>query len=816
MPLPISFLELPILTEAKIIVIDSRLVVSPSNSIFFAIKGERQNGHLYIKELIDKGVTEFVIEEGQSTKLEIDLKNIDLTNIKFWKVENSIATLQTFVTEHRTKFKIPIIGITGSNGKTIVKEWLSKILEAELNVIKNPRSYNSQVGVPLSVFQIENEHEIGVFEAGISKPFEMEKLEAIIKPSIGILTNIGSAHDEGFISQKQKISEKLKLFRKSKTLIYHADNQVVEAEIKVILKAVNPKIRLIGWRFRESVLIETKEKKAFLKILFQEKANQFQVNFTDKASLENIIHCIHAALFLGLSETTIQTQLNLIQPVEMRLSMKQGIQNSTIIDDSYNNDLAGLETALDFMNQQGSSKTKVLIISDLFQTGYRDDVLISKLRDLIIQKGVQEIYAIGEKLIVNKAKLEDLQIQFFDSTEQFIGNFSSLQLRDKLVLVKGSRVFEFEKIVARLSQKTHQTVLEINLNALNKNLNFYKQKIGSETKIMAMVKAFAYGAGSIEIAELLQYNKVDYLAVAYTDEGVILRQNGIKTPILVLNPQPETFSQLIDYQLEPEIYCFEILNELINSGINLNELKIHLKFDTGMHRLGFDFEEIEQLMAVLVDYPNLKIASIFSHLSSADGREHDEFTKNQIKIFTKITRKIISYLPYKPILHLSNSAGIIAYPAAKFDMVRLGIGLYGYEPSGQNQELETVATLKTVISQIKKLKAGTTVGYSRKGILEKDAVIATIAIGYADGFDRRFSGGIGEVLVNGELCKTVGNVCMDMTMIDVTNVPCQIGDEVIIFGQNPSIKTLAEKANTIPYEILTGVSERVKRVFYKN
>lgn len=822
-----NFFSEPIITKATVLLTDSRFVSQPQQSIFFAIKGERHDGHNFIEELYEKGVREFVVEKKAAKP---DLNEL-FPEAKFWLVENGIRALQSLAAMHRKKFDIPVIGITGSNGKTIVKEWLSSLLSKDYTVIKSPRSYNSQIGVGLSVWQMNESHTLGIFEAGISKSGEMENLEPIICPTIGIFTNIGSAHDEGFRSRKQKVTEKLRLFRKTKTLIYCKDYEEIDEEIRLLLKAVNPKIELIGWsKSQESPINVTATKTASYTILainWNAEEYEFRIPFTDDASIENATHCVFAKLVLtpkgqdpGLTPGLTSEALMALKPVAMRLELKQGINDCYLIDDTYNNDYAGLNMALNFMSQHHTKNKKVLIISDLLQSGLKEIDLYKSIAELIKGKEIDQMVGIGEDISRN-ARFFDREAVFFKSTEEFLEEYPINQLHDSLILVKGARKFAFEKIVHKLIQKVHGTIFEINLDALTHNLNFYRGKIGSDTRIMVMVKAYAYGSGSAEVASLLEYHRVNYLGVAYPDEGVALRHSGIKLPVMVLNSQPETFSKLVEYDLEPEIYSFQLFRRFLDfiKSFPDTTFKIHIKLDTGMHRLGFEEQDIDKLIDLLKQNPAIKIASIFSHLVGADESEHNDFSKSQIARFSRMSDKIIQSLPkgdQPPLRHICNSAGIIRFPEAKFDMVRLGIGLYGVEATGTEQKsLQTVGTLKTIISQIKHLKKGETIGYSRKGVLEKDSRIATIAIGYADGFDRGFSKGVGAVLVNGTRCPVIGNVCMDMTMVDVTEARCEEGDEVIIFGKDLPIHGLAASIGTIPYEILTGVSERVKRVFYK-
>ncbi|MCP9766810.1 bifunctional UDP-N-acetylmuramoyl-tripeptide:D-alanyl-D-alanine ligase/alanine racemase [Lacihabitans sp. LS3-19] len=816
-------------TRAKILLTDSRFLSDPASSLFFAIKGERHNGHQFIKQLFDKGIKEFVVEKAV-LDVDIDLKNfLSDSDLSAYVVQNSIKTLQNLAAEKRSHFDYPIIGITGSNGKTIVKEWLSFLLENEYNIVKSPRSYNSQIGVALSVWEMTEKSDLGIFEAGISLQNEMQNLENIIRPDIGIFTNIGPAHNEGFRSLKQKITEKLRLFKKSKVLIYCQDYKEVNEELVILLKAVNPEIKLIGWS-RNNIgenWVETsaEENATNIEINYEGDSYDFEIPFTDHASIENAIHCAYTGLYLR-SEKNLDLKLffekfKSLRPVAMRLELKQGTNDNYIIDDTYNNDFGGLKMALNFMSQHHTKRKKVLIVSDILQSGLQENDLLQNLELLIKSQNIDFLIGIGPKFFANQKLFSECSKEtpfFFESTQDFLTIFNFEHLQNSLILVKGARPFAFEKIVNKLVMKVHGTVFEINLDAITHNLNFYRGKIGSNTKIMVMVKAFAYGSGSMEVASWLQYHRVDYLSVAYTDEGVVLRQNGIKLPIMVLNSDPDAYHKLFEFDLEPEIFSLKTLNEFLNFKNNNypeTEVKIHLKIDTGMNRLGFIESDLEELLNILKTEKKIKIASIFSHLVGADEAEHISFSKTQIAKFENLSNQILSKIDDKPLRHICNSAGIVRFPEAKYDMVRLGIGLYGIESAGLEQNaLETVGTLKTTISQIKTLKVGDTVGYGRKGVIEKESKIATLAIGYADGYDRGFSRGIGKVSVNGILCPTVGNVCMDMTMIDVTEANCKEGDQVIVFGKNPNINELAKEIGTIPYEILTGVSERVKRVFY--
>lgn len=784
--------------------IDSRNITNHKNALFFAIKGIRHDGHNHIQELYDKGVRQFVIEH------EIDHSTFPEANIFLCK--NSIEVLRKVATYHRNQFELKTVAITGSNGKTIVKEWLYQLLDLDFNVIKSPKSYNSQVGVPLSIWQINNKHDLGVFEARISTIKEMEKLEHVIQPKFGILTNIGSAHNKGFTSEKEKINEKLQLFSNVDKLIYCRDHEDIHDSV------IGHSIKGFTWgkHAKSNITILNANKiKRTMNMELQYKKQQFHIAFpfTDNASIENAMHCVAFLLLQKYHPEIINQRVSELRHLKMRLELKNGINNCQIIDDTYNNDLGGIRVALEFMSQQNAKLSKTAIISDVLQSGLNDEVLYEHLNQLLAEYEITKLIGIGNSISKQREKFK-LPAKFFKSTEQFLTNLHWEDYDRELILIKGARSFLFEQIVNRLQQKIHGTVLEINLNALTRNLNFYRSKLSVNTKIMVMVKAFAYGSGSDEIANLLQHHKIDYFGVAYVDEGVTLKQSGIKLPIMVMNPTRESFDKLMEHNLEPEIYSFKILNALIDHTNN-NIISVHLKLDTGMRRLGFDINELDTLIHLLKAHPNIKVKSIFTHLAGADEIQHNKFSIQQIDLFEKAVIKLKSELSISPLVHVLNSAGILRFPEYHFDMVRLGIGLYGIDTDKNfRYELETTNTLKTVVSQIKNINKGETIGYGRTGVAQTDLTIATIAIGYADGYSRSFSNEVGKVLVNGSMAPVIGNVCMDMTMVDVTGIEVEEGDEVEIFGKDLSIIELAHQINTIPYELLTNVSDRVKRVFY--
>ncbi|HEX5170745.1 MAG TPA: bifunctional UDP-N-acetylmuramoyl-tripeptide:D-alanyl-D-alanine ligase/alanine racemase [Cyclobacteriaceae bacterium] len=775
---------------------DSRKVIPMGTELFFAIPGARNDGHDFIRELYDTGVRQFVVQKT------VDLGGYPEAN--FIQVSDTIDALQKISGHHRNQFQIPVIGITGSNGKTIIKEWLFQLLSGEYTIIKNPGSYNSQIGVPLSVWGIRHYHQLGIFEAGISTTGEMEKLEPIIQPTIGLFTNIGSAHDEGFKDIEVKIAEKLKLFRNSKILIYCKDHLDIRRQVREL------DLPAFSWGLSDGADVSIRTLEDSYEVTTANENFTISLPFSDKASAENCFHCIATMLYLKYDPALIKKRIQSLRSVPMRLEMKEGINNCQIIDDSYNNDLAGLQISLDFLKSQYQKKKKSIILSDMQQTGLNDFEMAKKVADAANRSGLQSIICIGAGLFDHQ-NLFSAKSLFYRSTDDFLKSFNDDYFRDEIILIKGARSFHFEKIVNVLQRKVHGTLMEINLGSLIDNLNFFRSKL-SGTKIMVMVKAFAYGSGSIEIANVLQYHRVDYLGVAYVDEGVDLRKNNITLPIMVMNPSEGSYDQLLQYGLEPEVYNFRMMKSFLNF-LEKRTCRVHIKLDTGMHRLGFSDADLDDLIVALKENKNMEIASIFSHLAGADEERHDSFSRAQGEKFKSWANKISSSLGYRPLYHVLNSPGILRFPEMHFDMVRLGIGLYGIDPTPMKSSLRPVATLKTIISQIKYIPKGETIGYGRAGLATRDLKVATIAIGYADGFSRAFSGGKGEVLINGKRSPVIGNVCMDMTMVDVTDVEAKEGDEVIIFGEQLPIQEVAEKIGTIPYEILTSTSERVKRVF---
>ena len=809
----------------KDLLFDSRLIVIPENTLFFALKSQRNDGSRYIESLYHKGVRAFVVEK---TPDAIDIDH-DAT---FIVVDNTLKALQKIATYHRKQFDIPVVGITGSNGKTIIKEWLYQIFSPEKSAIRSPKSYNSQIGVPLSVWQLYETHQIGFFEAGISRPDEMQNLKDIIQPTVGIFANIGEAHGKNFNSINNKVEEKLKLFNDVNTLIYCLDHK----EIKEAVSKLN--INTFTWSRNDEtadVLIHSIEKEenhtnisATLKKtsksqnlgISPSEHLKISIPFTDNASIENAIHCWLTALLFNISDDIIKQKMAQLSPIAMRMELKAGFNNCEVINDSYNSDINALTIALDFMNQQHHGKKRVVILSDILQSELNEDDLYQKIAQLLKNKGVNLIIGIGEAMMRQNKKF-DIEKVFYRDVKDFLTNHHIDTFHNQLILIKGAREFGFEKISKVLQEKAHETILEVNLNNLVKNMNYYRSKLKSDTKLMVMVKAFAYGSGIFEVSNVLEFHHADYITVAYADEGIELRRKGISLPIVVMTPEINTFESIIKNNLEPDIYSFRSLTLLEEAIANLESpltspIGIHIKLDTGMHRLGFLPNDIDRLLEKIKTNDNIIVKSIFSHLAGSDDNEFNDFTIKQINNFEAMSSKIVNALPYKVLRHILNSAGISRFTDFQYDMVRLGLGIYGIAPCEEDRgKLRTVISLKTTIVQIKEYEVGETIGYSRKGKIEKKSRIGVIPIGYADGLKRELGNGNACFYVNGKSAPIIGNICMDMCMIDLTGIDCKEDDTAILFNEDHPVERIAEACNTIPYEILTSISQRVKRIYYQ-
>ena len=797
---------------------DSRKLLFPESSLFFSLPGSARSGKGFIKTVYDKGVRNFVVGRDFSTE---EVSSFPQAN--FLQVNDVLTVLQTLAASHRHRFHYPVIGITGSNGKTIVKEWLNQLLGDDYNIIRSPKSYNSQAGVPLSVWRMNEAHTLGIFESGISQPGEMEKLQKIIDPEIGVVTFIGSAHAEGFENKQQKIREKLKLFTNSSLLIYCNDDEMLRKEVSAFKIAENSKLQTLTWgkeRGADLIVKQTYKEGRITKIScsFQNNDLDFTIPFADQASVNNALTCCCVLLYLKMSMEFIKEKMQHLRPVEMRMELKKGINNCSLINDSYSADINSLSISLDFLEQQQQHKKSTVILSDFLQSGENTDLLYNNIADALSGKKINRFIGIGPEISRHASSFNAFtEKYFYGSTEAFLQEINNLHFENETVLLKGARIFQFEKISKALEQKSNETSLEINLNALRHNIKVYRQILKPDVKIMAMVKAFSYGSGSFEIANLLQHTGVDYLAVAYPDEGADLRRNGINLPVMVMNTEASGFDNIIKYNLEPEIFSFNILHafcEFLRQR-NIDNYPVHIKIDTGMHRLGFIQEEIKELCISLKNKSAVKIISVFSHLAGSDSPAHDDFTRQQGADLTDAANKIEHAIGYSFIRHIANSSAISRHPDLQMGMVRVGIGLYGIDAVLQMQQrLQQVTVLKTTISQIKNIKKGQSVGYSRQGIAQQDSQIAVVRIGYGDGYPRNLSNGKGKMLIKGNFVPVIGNVCMDMTMLDVTGTDAAESDTAIVFGEELSVADLAAWADTIPYEILTNISQRVKRVYF--
>lgn len=799
--------------EISLLLTDSRKLSNPAETLFFALETKQNDAHKFVSDLYRSGVKNFVV-----TRILPEWS--DFKEANFLKVPNTLHALQKLAAHHRRQFRIPVIGITGSNGKTIVKEWLYQLLGENFNIVRSPRSYNSQVGVPLSVWELDESTDLAIFEAGISQPHEMERLEHIIRPTIGIFTKLGEAHQENFTSQQQKCMEKLELFTNSDVFIYEEDNKVInQLADQMVLSQ-----KSFCWSriYPDAPLyIRKTEKKGDKTTIYYSFLNfdySASIPFIDDASIENAISCLAVLLYLNISPKETANRMMKLEPVAMRLDVRQGKNNCTVINDSYNSDINSIKIALDFQQQRKTDRTlkKTLIISDILQTGIMPKSLYKRVAELIQQSGIEKLIGIGHDIYENSELFSVPEKRFFRSTEEFIRSNRWMNFENELILLKGARKYHFERINELLEQRIHETVLEIDLDALIHNFNFYKSKISPQTKLVCMVKANGYGAGAEEIAKTLQYHRCEYFAVAVAEEGVQLREAGIRSPIIVLNPEVNGFEELFSADLEPEVYNFRILQAFIKEAERrgITHYPVHIKIDTGMHRLGFLPAQVPELINVLKSQKGLKVKSVFSHLAASESWAFDDFTQEQIRILDTVHREIEKSIGYPTWKHILNSAGIERFSDTQWDMVRLGIGLYGISASGLSG-LKNVFTLKSTVLQIKEICTHETVGYGRNETLERDTRIATIRIGYADGLDRKFGNRKGKVLINGQFAPIVGNVCMDLCMVDVTDIEAKEGDTVVLFGQGLSIIDLAESIGTIPYEILTSISPRVKHIYVK-
>ncbi len=792
---------------------DSRSLAFPETTLFFALRTRRNDGHRYIPDLYRRGVRNFVVEtlpENYSAKYP---------DANFLLAISSLKALQRLAERHREEYTLPVIGVTGSNGKTVVKEWLYQLLSPSLNVTRSPRSFNSQVGVPLSVWLLDEHSQIGLFEAGISQPDEMQALRAIIQPTIGVMTNIGQAHQENFSTIKEKCIEKLSLFKDCDVLVYNGDDEIISECVQAAFYGGDQ----IAWSRTDDTRplfirnVEKCEASTNIAYTYLRQDAEMTIPFTDDASIQNCIHCLAVCLYLHLDTATIAKRMLVLEPVAMRLEVKQGVRGCTLINDAYNSDVNSLDIALDFMNRRPAAEKNTLILSDILQTGLPATELYEKVADMVNHRHIDTLIGVGEAISAEQAQFATADKHFFPTVEALLSDGLLESLSNQVVLVKGSRQAGFERITDHLSLKVHETTLEINLEALSDNLNYYRSFMKPETKMVCMVKASAYGAGSIEVAKTLQDRGVDYMAVAVADEGADLRKAGITGNIIIMNPEMTAFNTLFEYSLEPEVYSFGLLKALIHAAEKegITNFPVHIKLDTGMHRLGFDPQtDIPSLIEMLHHQKALIPRSVFSHFVGSDSPDFDDFSTRQFQLFDEASRQLQTGFQYHILRHICNSAGIERFPERHLDMVRLGLGLYGIDPI-DNRRLHNISTLKTTILQIRNVPAGDSVGYSRRTFLDRPSRIAAIPIGYADGLNRHLGNRKGYCIVNGHKADYVGNICMDVCMIDVTDIPCNEGDCVEIFGDHLPVTELSERLGTIPYEVLTSVSDRVKRVYFQ-
>ena len=831
---------------------DSRSLCFPEETLFFALRSERNDGHNYIHDLYRRGVRNFVVEHVPETAAA------EYADANFLQVVRPLEALQRLAERHRDEFDIPVVGITGSHGKTMVKEWLYQLLSPQMAVTRSPRSYNSQIGVPLSVWLLGEHTDVALFEAGISEPGEMQALHDIIQPTIGVLTSLGAPHQENFRSMEEKCREKLQLFHDAQVIVYDADDAVVSR----CIRSSEFKGEKIGWtkasicpprggrtvdssfavggylgdeNYKDGMLVSVErgtdcscsssplggiEGGSCIHYIYKGVSGVYHLPFFDEASIQCSIACACVALHLGVTPEDLNERMSRLEPVAMRLEVKEGRHGCTLINDSYNSDVNSLDIALDFMNRRPDhhGRRRTLILSDIYQSGEREADLYTEVAKLAVKRGVEKFIGIGGALCRNAGSFDMAEKWFFVDVAEFIGSSVFRSLRDEVILIKGARSFGFDHITELLEQKVHETILEVNLNAVVANLNHFRSYMRPETKLVCMVKADAYGAGAVEVAKTLQDHRVDYLAVAVADEGVTLRKNGITGNIMIMNPEMTAFKTMFDYDLEPEVYSFRLMDALIRAAEKegITGWPVHIKLDTGMRRLGFDPErDIDEVISRLKQQNAIIPRSVFSHFVGSDSDSFDDFSARQFRLFDEASRKLQAAFDHRILRHIDNSAGIEHFPERQLDMCRLGLGLYGVDPR-DNHILNTVSTLRTTILQLRHVPAGETVGYSRRGVLERDSVIGAIPIGYADGLNRHLGNGRCYCLVNGQKAPYVGNICMDVAMIDVTDIPCAEGDTVEIFGANLPVTVLSDALDTIPYEVLTSVSNRVKKVYYQD
>ena len=789
------------LPPPRVPVLDSRLARPGDTQVFIALRGPRFDGHDFLAEAHARGIRQFVLSGPVPAAL---------TDSTVWQVKDPLRTLQDWAAWHRARFAIPVVAVTGSNGKTIVKEWAAQLIGGDVRLHRSPKSYNSQVGVALSLLGLDDTHEAAIIEAGISRRGEAARLNQLIRPTLGVLTSLGAAHDEGFADRREKLTEKLRILRGADTLLLRTANGEDQAATEVLLHSHQlHHLHIDPTGPPGAVHGELRTPRGSVPFAFP-------LPHPDAASRSNAALAYHIARHLGIAAPTLRQRTARLRPVAMRLEVRRARHRSWLLDDSYSADLDSLRIALAFFRRQNTAPTTTLILSDFLESGRSAESLYATLAGLLGPPYPARLIGIGSAIVRLREQLPAAVVQhYFPDTDTALADFDWDELVNTGILLKGARAFRFERIAARLRARQHRTELRIDLDALRNNLHRFRQRLAPATRTLVMVKAAAYGGGGLEVARLLAAERVDYLGVAYTDEGVALRRGGIELPMLVLNPAPESYADLLTYRLEPELYQLSALHEL-GAFVRARGARcsVHLKIDTGMRRLGFAPAELPGVAAALAVYPELRVATVFTHLAGSEAPKHAAFTRQQLAAFDTAYADLCATLGYRPARHALNTAGILRFPAHRYEMVRLGVGLYGIDPTGGDIELTPVFELRATVSQVRTVAAGESVGYDRRGAADRARRIATVSVGYADGLPRRAGNGAYALRVRGLPAPLVGNVCMDMCMIDVTDVPSvRAGDPVTVFGPTAPVEALAQATGTIAYEILTGIGPRVPRVY---
>lgn len=795
------------ISEITQVSFDTRKPIQGKSTLFVALSGTSADGHQYVKRAYELGCRSFLV-----SRMAPDFPK----EANYLMVTDALRAIQELASHHRQNFQGTVVGITGSTGKTTIKEWLYELLHLEKRISKSPKSFNSQLGVALSALLISNKSDLAILEAGISKEGEMTNLQRIIKPDIGLFSNIGDAHQANFESYEKKVQEKMHLFSEAKLLLYCVDHDVIHREVK---RSFKRKTKTWGASIHADLKVLSRVGKV-LDLEYKGERWTLKLEASDAYHYENVMHCVLFSLTQGLSIDFLKQGIPQLSTMSMRLEMKHGVDNILLVNDSYSADFQSLEVALDYLNSIAANQSKTLVLSDFVEQYFSEEEYLTRLNALIQSHDLAKVIGIGPLIgrFGNRIEVEELQL--FEGTEEFLSKITSSMFKDEAVLVKGARKFRLERVVNFFQAKSNRTRLEVNLGALKHNYQWFRNRLPVGTEMMVMVKALSYGAGSFEVARLIEGLGARYLAVAYADEGVFLRRKGVTCPIMVLNPEAEGFVNLIQYNLEPELYSLSMTRDLVaflKNEMMDHPMKVHLNFDTGMHRLGFVKKEMDQLIKALTESEDLvHVASVFTHLAASDDPQHRNFTQGQLDDIDRLTSAMKERLGYDFLVHACNTSGVLNYGNSCFDMVRLGIGFYGIDPSGNHNPLMPALKLVTQISQVKEIEPGQSVGYGRGWIAQKKSTTATVPIGYADGLPRTAGNLKAQAYVNGKPVPFVGSICMDMSMLDVSGLRVQEGDEVVIFETQAQLEQFSKDIDTIPYEVLAGISQRVKRVFIED